>query len=237
LTDGSSSAVPLESGRAPSATNEAVVDATTGLAIGDSFGMSGGDFMVVGRSDDTTLLAGQPAIIVRLEDARDVMFAGAPVTMAVVTSDARTDADGVTVLTSEEVAEAALGPLESAVSSIDLIRGLLWVVAGIIIGAVVYLSALERQRDFAVLLAVGGRSRQLSSSLAIQAVFVALLAVALAAGLQALAVPVFPLKVRVPTRALWQLPLVAVLVSLLAASAAMRRVNKTDPAQAFGGPA
>lgn len=236
MTDVASAAVPLLSGRAPSAVNEAIVDATTGLSVGDVFGMSGGEFIVVGRSDDTTLLAGQPAIIVRLDDARQVMFAGAPVTMAVLSPDDSTNVDGVIVLTSREVAEAALGPLESAVSSIDLIRGLLWVVAGIIIGAVVYLSALERQRDFAVLLAIGGRSRQLSTSLALQAVFVALLAVALAAGLQALAVPVFPLKVRVPPRALWQLPLVAVLVSLLAASAAMRRVNRTDPAQAFGGP-
>ena len=122
-------------------------------------------------------------------------------------------------------------------SSIDLIRILLWVVAAIIIGAVVYLSALERQRDFAVLLAVGGRSRQLATSLAIQAVFVALLAVATAAALQAVVAPVFPLKVRVPPASLWQLPTVAVVVALLAASAAMRRVRKTDPAAAFGGPA
>ena len=237
VTDSTSSGLPVVTGHSPSAANEAVVDSTTGLAIGDSFRLSGGEFTVVGLSDDTTLLAGQPAVIVRLDDAREVLFAGAPVTMAVLTPAATTNVADVTVLTANEVAQAALGPLESAVSSIDLIRGLLWVVAGIIIGAVVYLSALERQRDFAVLLAIGGKSRQLSSSLALQAVLVALLAVALAAGLQALAVPVFPLKVRVPLRALWQLPLVAVVVSLLAALAAMRRVNRTDPAQAFGGPA
>jgi putative ABC transport system permease protein len=238
LGDETFSGLPLEAGRMPGGDLEAVVDETTGLEIGNEFQLGGSSFSVVGLTADTTLLAGQPAIFVRIFDARAVMFEGSPVTMAVlVEPGTQNDVAGTVVLTADDVAEDLLGPLESAVSSIDLIRILLWVVAAIIIGAVVYLSALERQRDFAVLLAVGGRSRQLATSLAIQAVFVALLAVATAAALQAVVTPVFPLKVRVPPASLWQLPTVAVVVALLAASAAMRRVRKTDPAAAFGGPA
>lgn len=238
LTDETMAGIPIVAGRAPAAELDTVVDETTGLEVGERFGLSGASFTVVGLTEDTTLLAGQPAIFVLLDDARDVMFGGAEATMAVlVEPGTASSVEGITILTAENVAEDALGPLESAVSSIDLIRILLWVVAAIIIGAVVYLSALERQRDFAVLLAVGGRTRQLASSLAIQAVFVALLAVGTAAALQAVVAPVFPLKVRVPAASLWQLPAVAVVVSLIAASAAMRRVRKTDPAAAFGGPA
>jgi putative ABC transport system permease protein len=230
--------LPLAEGRTPDADLEAAVDETTGLGIDDTFEMGGASFTVVGLTSDTTLLAGQPAIFIRIFDARTVMFEGSPVTMAVlVEPGTAADVAGTVALSADEVAEDALGPLESAVSSIDLIRILLWIVAAIIIGAVVYLSALERQRDFAVLLAVGGRSRQLAGSLAIQAVFVALLAVGTAAVLQAVVAPVFPLKVRVPAASLWQLPAVAVVVALLAASAAMRKVRKTDPAAAFGGPA
>lgn len=230
--------LPVTDGRLPTADLEAAVDETTGLEIDDTFEMGGASFTVVGLTSDTTLLAGQPAIFISIFDARTVMFEGSPVTMAVlVEPGTATDVAGTVALTSDEVAEDALGPLESAVASIDLIRILLWIVAAIIIGAVVYLSALERQRDFAVLLAVGGRSRQLANSLAIQAVLVALLAVGAAAALQAVVSPVFPLKVRVPAASLWQLPAVAVVVALLAASAAMRRVRKTDPAAAFGGPA
>jgi putative ABC transport system permease protein len=230
-------APPLADGRMPGGAFEALVDVSTDLAAGDSFGLGGERFTVVGTTDDTTLLAGQPMVFVLLSDARQVMFGGAEVTMAVLTTEPPPAVEGTVVLSALDVAEDALGPLENAISSVDLIRVLLWVVAGIIIGAAVYLSALERQRDFAVLLAVGGKTRQLSLSLAIQAVFVALVAVGLAGVIQALVVPVFPLKVRVPARALWQLPLVAVAVSLLAASAAMRRVRRTDPAAAFGGPA
>lgn len=238
LGDETFSALSLAAGRLPAQAMEAVVDDTTNLELGDEFQLSGSPFSVVGLTTDTTLLAGQPVIFVGIFDARTVMFEGTPVTMAVlVEPGAAPNVQGTTVLTAEQVAEDLLGPLESAVASIDLIRILLWVVAAIIIGAVVYLSALERQRDFAVLLAVGGRSRQLAISLAIQAAFVALLAVGAAAALQAVVAPVFPLKVRVPASSLWQLPVVAIVVALLAASAAMRRVRKTDPATAFGGPA
>ncbi len=230
--------LPLAAGRLPVAELEAVVDETTGLELDDLFDMGGASFVVVGLTSDTTLLAGQPAIFIGILDARTVMFEGSPVTMAVLVEPGTADDfAGTVVLSADDVAEDALGPLESAISSIDLIRILLWVVAAIIIGAVVYLSALERQRDFAVLLAVGGRSRQLAGSLAIQAVFVALLAVGTAAALQSVVAPVFPLEVRVPAASLWQLPTVAVVVALLAASAAMRRVRRTDPAAAFGGPA
>jgi putative ABC transport system permease protein len=107
------------------------------------------------------------------------------------------------------------------------------VVAAIIVGSVVYLSALERQRDFAVLKAVGVSNRTLLSSLALQAVLIALLSVAIAAVVQMFVAPVFPLRVRVPARAFWQLPLLAVVMALVAGIAGMRRVVRSDPALAF----
>ena len=114
-------------------------------------------------------------------------------------------------------------------------RFLLWVVAAVIIGSVVYLSALERQRDFAVLKAIGTSNRTLLASLALQAVLVALGAVAIAAVVQIFLAPAFPLKVTVPDRAFWQLPLLAVVMALLAGAVGMRRVARSDPAAAFAG--
>ena len=138
-------------------------------------------------------------------------------------------------MTSDEVADDVLEPLEGAIASIDLVRVLLWIVAGIIVGAVVYLSALDRQRDFAVLKAVGAPNSSLLGSLAIQAVLVALAAVAVAAVIQLFLAPQFPLEVRVPARAFWQLPLLAVVMALVAGAAGMRKVLRSDPSQAFSG--
>ena len=141
------------------------------------------------------------------------------------------------LLTVDEIGEDTLRPLDGAIASIDLVRVLLWIVAAVIIGSVVYLSALERQRDFAVLKAIGTSNRTLLGSLALQAVLVALAAVALAAVIQVFLAPAFPLEVRVPSRAFWQLPLLAVVVALLAGAVGMRRVARADPAAAFAGAA
>ncbi len=60
-------------------------------------------------------------------------------------------------------------PLKVAVTSISIVAVLLWVVAALIVGSVVYLSALERVRDFAVFKAIGTRSRSIMAGLALQA--------------------------------------------------------------------
>jgi putative ABC transport system permease protein len=221
-------------GRPTTSPDEVLIDESTGVAVGDRVLLSDSAFTVSGLTSDTTLLAGQPLVFADIDAVRGALFGGAPVTSAGI-GDA-VEVAGADMLTAAEVAEDALGPLENAISSVDLIRVLVWVVAGIIIGAVVYLSALERSRDFAVLRAIGARTGHLSASLAIQALAIALLAALLATALQALVAPVFPLKVSVPVAALWQLPLLAMVVGLAAAAAGMGRVRRTDPAKAFAGP-
>jgi putative ABC transport system permease protein len=111
----------------------------------------------------------------------------------------------------------------------------MWVVAAVIIGAVTYLSALERTRDFAVLKAVGGSSRSLALSLAAQAALASLLAAGLAAGLAQLLKPAFPMPVTIGAGAYVVLAAVAIAVGLLSSLAALRRVIRVDPALAFAG--
>ena len=47
-----------------------------------------------------------------------------------------------------------------------MIAVLLWIVAALIVGSVIYLSALERTRDFAVFKAVGVSTRSVIAGLA-----------------------------------------------------------------------
>lgn len=229
-------APPTVEGRTATELGEVVVDDSLDVSVGDEILVGGEPFTVVGRSADTSLLAGIPLAFVVLEDAQDLVFRTRDV-VSVVLADGDVTAvpDGTVAVPASGVAESALGPLDGAIASVDLVRVLLWVVAAVIIGAVVYLSALERQRDFAVLKAVGASDRTLLGSLALQAALVALLAVALAAVIQSFLAPVFPLEVRVPGRAFWQLPLLAVVVALVAGIAGMRRVARSDPALAFSG--
>jgi putative ABC transport system permease protein len=234
-TEGLGLAPPTQ-GRNVEAPGEAVVDDTLSVDIGETVTLAGTPFTVVGKTSDATILAGIPLVFVTLESAQDLAFRTREVVSGfLVEGEVRSQPPETVVLTGDEVAADTLGPLEGAIASIDLVRVLLWIVAVIIIGAVVYLSALERQRDFAVLKAVGASNRTLLSSLALQAVLVAVASVALAAIIQVFLGPVFPLKVRVPARAFWQLPLLAVVMAILASLAGMRRVARSDPALAFAG--
>ncbi len=225
----------LTGGEPVSGPGEIVVDESLDRSVGDVVQVGPLEFTVVGETRDSTVLAGQALVFVDLETAQQLAFQSTDVVSGfVVNGDPGVGGDGVQVLTAREVADDALGPIESAVSSIDLIRVLLWFVAAIVMGAVIYLTALERERDFAVLKAVGASGASLGGGLALQAVIVALIAAAVGAVAAKLIEPVFPLPVTIPPSALLTVPALAVVVGLLSALLGVRKVNRTDPAEAFG---
>lgn len=222
-------------GRVAEAHGEAVVDRSAGHDLGDEILIGDRRFVVVGRSLDTTLLAGIPLVFMSIDDARSALFGGREIVSAFVSTAAIGGVEGLTVRTAAEVTDDARGPLESAISSLNLIRGLLWIVAGIVLGGVVYLTTLETERDVAVLKAIGAGHHRLAFGAAAEAIIVSLVAVMIATVVQSFIAPVFPLTVRVPAGAYWQLPLMAVAVTLVAVQAGLRRVRRTDPALAFEG--
>ena len=223
-------------GRAPAAEGEVALERTLDIGVGEDVSVAGTPFTVVGLTEKTTVLAGIPFAYLRLPEAQMLAFTSTDVISSVlVAGDVGPLPPGLVSLTSDDVVRQTLQPLEGAISSIDLVRALLWIVAAIIVGAVVYLSALDRQRDFAVLKAVGASNGSLLGSLALQAVLIALGAVALAAIIQVFLAPQFPLPVTVPSNAFWQLPLLAVVMALGAGAIGMRKVLRSDPSQAFAG--
>lgn len=228
-------APPVIDGRSALGAGEAVVDVSLGIEVGEAVRLSGHPVEVVGRTEDTTVLAGLAFVYVTVEEAQQLTFRSVEVISSVITMGAASPPPGLVAMSNREVAQATLDPLDSAIVSIDLVRVLLWIMAAAIIGSVVYLSARERDRDVAVLTAVGASKRVLLASLAFEAVLIAVAATAVAAVGQSFLADLFPLRIRVPVRTFWQLPSLAVIVALAASVAGMRRVAKCDPALAFAG--
>ncbi len=225
-------------GRAPEVEGEVALDRSLDISVGTAITVAGEPFTVVGLTEKTTVLAGIPFAYLVLPQAQVLAFTSTDVISSVLVSGELGPLPvGLVSLSSDAVVSQTLQPLEGAIASIDLVRALLWIVAAIIVGAVVYLSALDRQRDFAVLKAVGASNGSLLGSLALQAMLIALGAVALAAIIQIFLAPQFPLPVTVPTKAFWQLPLLAVVMALAAGAIGMRKVLRSDPSQAFSGAA
>jgi putative ABC transport system permease protein len=224
-------------GRVPTELGEVAIDESAGLEVGDEAVLGSERYRVTGLTRETTLFAGMPAIFLPIESAQALLYRGQDLASAVLVGDGGAAVpEGFVVLAAEAVAADATRPLERSITSVNLIRILLWFVAAMIIGTMVYLSALERRRDVAVLKAVGASTVQLGTSIAVQGVLVALVAALIAGVLQLVLVPVFPLTVSVPQRALLQVPAIAVVVALVAGLAGLRSAVRTDPALAFSGP-
>jgi len=224
----------LSDGRYPQTGGEVVIDATAGYSVGQQIAVGGLSATVVGLTRDATILAGVPLTFVTLDFAQQAAAGGRDLLLAKLTYRSPRLPDGLKLLTTEDVAADTLLPLDGAIASVSLVRALLWLITLIIIAAVIYITALERTQEFAVLKAVGGRTTNLGAALLTQGVAMALIAVGLAGLLQAVIAPSFPLKVRVPHSAWYTLGGGATLAALLAGAAGVARVRSTSPQEAFG---
>jgi putative ABC transport system permease protein len=229
-------APPPAQGRAPERPGEAVVDSSLGAGIGSQIVIEGHPLTVTGLVHGKTYNTGIPLIYGTLEDGQALAFGGRPLASALITRGTPSQVPaGLVVLSNRQVFVDLTRPTANARKTLGSTRLFMWAVGAVIIGAVTYLSALERVRDFAVLKAVGAAGRTLVASVVIEAVLAALAAAILGMALSQVVVPMFaPLRIDITTVAYAALPVVAVIMGILASLVAVRRVMNVDPALAFG---
>ena len=226
----------VDAGHPVRGNGEAVVDNRIDMNLGQHFTVSGVRFTVVGTVSNRTMTAGVPDVYVTLHDAQAAIYGGRPLANAVLTSVTPSVVPpGMAVHTNQEMEAASLSQMAAGVSSISSSRLFMWVIAAFIVAALVYVTALERTRDFAVLKALGSSSGMLFVGLAFQAVLVALAAAAVAALISNFMTGLFAQPVDIPGSAFVILPLTALAVGILSSLAALRRAVSADPAVAFAG--
>ncbi len=227
----------VSDGRAPTNPGEIAVSSTMRRGLGQDLEIGSRTMRIVGIVDDSTLLARQANVFLTVAGAQQLLFSGQPLISSIgIRGTLDRVPDGYRVVDRAGAVEDLVRPLKGARTSISMMAWLLWVVAALIVGSMIYVSALERIRDFAVFKAVGVSTRSIMAGLALQAVVVALLAALLGAIVSVLLGPLFPMRVDIPTLAFVLLPVIAVVIGLLASVAGLRRAVTVDPAVAFGGP-
>lgn len=224
-------------GRAPSTPDEVAVSSTLGRHLGDEMQVDAHTLRIVGIVPNSTALAKTPNIFLTTEGLQQLAYNGQPMITSIgIVGTPRQLPDGYQAVDRAVGVNDLLRPMKVAGGAITMVAVLLWIVAVLIVGSLVYLSALERLRDFAVFKAIGVPTRSILAGLALQAVVIALLAAALGAILAQVLAPLFPMAVVVPMRAYLLLPAIAIAIGLLASLAGLRRAVAVDPALAFGGP-
>ena len=223
-------------GRQPTRPGEALVDRATGYRVGDSFTLSGQQFSVVGEVRYMTLRGGVGDVYLNLRDAQSVLFKGNRIVTTIVTKGTPADpaALGLHAIDSRAARADLLRLFDKALSGIDVLRLLLWLVAIAVVGTTIYLSVLERIQDFAVLKAIGISSGSLMASLTMQAVVVSTAAAGAALGLAYAIAPAFPMPIYLAPATSVTLVGISVAIGLGASVAGLRKAVGVDPAVAFG---
>jgi putative ABC transport system permease protein len=227
----------MSEGRAPTTPDEVAVSSTVGRKIGDDIEIASRRLRIVGIVHNSTALANLPNIFFTTAGAQQVVYGGQQLIASIgIKGKLDNVPAGYQVIDRAGAIADLLRPLKVAVDAITIVAVLLWIVAALIVGSVIYLSALERLRDFAVFKAIGVPTRNIAAGLAMQSVIVALLAALVGALLSMLLGPLFPMQVIVPGAAFVALPAIAVVIGLVASASGLHRAVSVDPALAFGGP-
>jgi putative ABC transport system permease protein len=215
--------------------DSAVLDQSIGARVGQRVALNGVLFTVVGLVDGVTYFAGDPVVFVTIQAAERLNTGGSPLATAILARGVpHGPIPGFTLLDNAQVRTDLARPTAQAAQTIQLIEVLLWLVAAGIIGAIVYLSALERRRDFAVLKAVGTPSSYLFAGLMLQAITLAFGAAAIGVVAEIPMSHGAAMAVRLSAFDYLAVPIVAVIVGVVASVLPARRAARVDPAIAFG---
>lgn len=225
----------VRSGRALAGRGEIVVDDSLGKKVGSTLRIKGRELRVVGLTHGLTYFGGIPVAFMPLRDAQDLLFLGQPLASTIVTRGTPRDAPaGLQVLTNRQVRADMYRPIKQASGTIEVLDILLWLIAAGIIGAILYMSTLERIKDFAVMKATGAGNAFVLAGLIAQALALAATSAIVAVILAQLIGPLVPSSVEIPTSSYGVLVVTAFIVGVIGSLAGLRRATSVDPALAFG---
>ncbi len=224
----------LTAGHQVTGSGQAVVDIGLGLGVGQRFSVASESFRVVGVVAERTLYGGVANAYATVGDVQRAVFGGHPLIGAVLVdgTPARLPA-GYTMKSNSQISSASLTQMSTYVSTINNVRYMMWVIAAIIVAALVYVTALERTQDFAVLKAVGATTAVLFAGLTAQSILVALVAAVVGGILSTFMAVLIAQPVYIPDSAYFILPVSGLVVGVMASLVALRRASSVDPASAF----
>ena len=215
---------------------EAVVDTTLGYQRRRSVPTRQAQFTVVGTSTNTTYYFGQPTVFLTVRTCRPNFLEGQPfaTAIAVTRPGAGTRQRARRCSTNADVRRDLNRPQKSGTQTVAIFNTLLWLMAAGIVATMVYLTALERARDIAVLKAMGAANGTLFGGMAVQGLALALAACVVGALVSLASRRSCRSPSRRPASAYVEVLVVGIVVGLVAALVGLRRAVHIDPALAFG---
>ncbi|MFF8774972.1 ABC transporter permease [Kitasatospora sp. NPDC015120] len=221
--------------------SETAAEDLGGLRPGDAFTVAGHPLTVAAVSGDASY-SHTPVVWTTLADWQRAAPGGAGHATVVALTTAKgadlgaADAALGTETRSRDDALAAIGSYTSENGSLQLMRGFLFAISALVIGAFFTVWTIQRSGDIAVLKALGASTRYLLRDALGQAVVLLLLGTALgtalAAGLGALIGSAVPFVLDAPTVLVPAVVMIA--LGAVGAALSVRRITSVDPLTALG---
>jgi putative ABC transport system permease protein len=223
-------------GRAPRGLSEVAVGDGLDVGVGDTVQTTTGAYRVVGLAEKGRYNGGAPTLLMSIRGAQRAVLGGQPLVMGVAVRGRPSELPaGTSIASNTEAADDMRLTIASAVTTIDFVALLTWLIAAGVIGAIIYLTAIERTRDFAILRATGSANRTIVGGLMVQSLLLAITAAVISVPLAFVLRLGMPLPVTLSAASLVKIVVVGAVVGVLSSLAAVRRALTTDPALAFGG--
>ena len=245
--------------------SEIVVDAKSGLFLGERLRIGRDDFTVVGRTANATSSGGDPVIMMTLRDAQIIQSQFDPA--AVRKESARANASGGTsdlvnaiivrlhpgtpedsivasirrwkhlnaMTAAEQETILTRSVIEKARKQLGLFAVILLIVSTVVIGLIVYTMTMDKKKAIATLKLIGAPDRVIVSLILQQALAMGLVGFTLGATLIRLAQDYFPRRVVLEWSDTVALLAIIIIVCLAASVFGVRSALKIDPASALGG--
>jgi putative ABC transport system permease protein len=133
-----------------------------------------------------------------------------------------------------EVNMQLMGSNRLILLQLSLFRLILLLIAGVVIGLIIYTFTLDKIKEIAVMKLLGTQGRRIYAMILQQAMLMGILGTLLGAGLELASEPYFPRRVEATGGDVVQLLVVIAVIGILASLMAIRRAMSVDPSTVLG---
>ncbi len=223
----------------------------TDLRQGDEIMIAGKAFTIAGLSEGTFSMANS-IVFVTLTDLADIMSTFGSVSYILVDAESGIDDKDLAERISSEVDKVSVVPkrefiendyelaMQMGLEIVNLMAAISGILAILLVSFTAYSSTKRKQRELAVMKALGVRNGAIYASVLVQAGCVTLIGFLIAAALVSVAVPLTSVylpqvTLSVTSEALLRVGVAVLVVTLFATAIPARSIVKVDPVSAFHG--
>lgn len=226
---------------------QVVVDESIGLEIGESIEIGEKALRVVGKTRGQMFVFDSPLIFMELRIAQSLVWKNNPCVNTVLIKTApgykpsevaaKIDKyENIGAFTTEKTINTILDNfVTKPMGGVQALRGLLWLITGLIVSMITYVTILEKRQEIGVLKAIGAANRYVISFVLKQIILMAVVGLAMGILLTAVITPRFPMTVLLSIPEFITVSIVTLFVCCGGALLATRAATSVDPMIAFRG--